>query len=1017
MKELAGGIIIATISFFLMMTPHVIRAEEPAEEFLTALRDNGYYDLAIVYLNQMETSDLVSEEFKKSIPFEKAETLIDSATQLRDMDELEARLNEAEQLLTQYSETANSVEAVAKTNRYRGNLRLSRAKLYTRQAESDRLTATEKTVLQNKSREMLHLALEDYSQAREALRKALDEFQVDVANPSTSDELKRLRAAYTQIRLKLPIVKEQLADTYSEQSPDRKKLLTEAAAEYADLYDKYYRFAAGLDSGLFAARCYQKLGQHDDALNMLKELFQLENTSALKILKRNAVALAVDSWKTRQPYPADEVIAQAEPLVNALSFQELRQPDWLKIQLELAVAYHYKAEAAQNEGGSGAAAAAKDLNRKSAKLIRNVSRMPGELRDEATELMKKWNLAVRPTDGDAEEVAPETFLDARQRGQDLVLEVESLMRQIATIKSNIAMAKSQSEKDEFTSELDNAETELDERSQEALQLFELALSLADASAPREDVNKIRYLQSVCYFATQNYFETAIIGEFLLSRYPTVNWTQQAAGLVVRSYSALLDQAPRDNRSFQRAKLCETSEQVISRWPGSKEAGIAAQALTLLAIEDEDYAGAEKYFAMMPSDASVRNALELRLGQRFWFASIKVPSDKTAEETARLAAQAKTYLVESVANADRNDITYDAALASLLLVDAYLESGEVDKAVSQLETEAIAPLDLIKQKHPAVTGTPMEAIFKRETYKSAVKVYLAAMRAAGEQQKWIQKAIGVVAAMRDDPENASQLDSIYRLIAKSLTDQFERLTTPEEKQKFSVSLASFLAAVEKDSKDPKTILWSGKTLLQVANSLSQQSLDAKPIFTQAVSALSRAESLGFANDPDGKRLTEELKWQRALAERGSGKFEEAMDQLGEILKQRAEKQEKPFLEVQVDAAETLYLWGKATQDPARFVEATSGKLPVKDPRTRRESNAIWGLKKLAQVTSSNPRLAEVHTECMYYLIDSRYQYGLIKNNEKAIESARKELENLIARDPSMGGPVWKPRLEELKQQIK
>ncbi len=111
-----------------------------------------------------------------------------------------------------------------------------------------------------------------------------------------------------------------------------------------------------------------------------------------------------------------------------------------------------------------------------------------------------------------------------------------------------------------------------------------------------------------------------------------------------------------------------------------------------------------------------------------------------------------------------------------------------------------------------------------------------------------------------------------------------------------------------------------------------------------------------------------------------------------------------------------MWGKATQNPNLLAEATSGKLKVKDPRTKRESNAIWGLKKLAQATSNNPKLAEIHTQCMYYLIDARYQYGLIKNNDKAIASARKELENLIARDPSMGGPVWKPRLEELKKQI-
>jgi hypothetical protein len=44
------------------------RADEPAEEFLQALLEQELYDLAFSYLDQMENSQLPSDEFRSLIP-------------------------------------------------------------------------------------------------------------------------------------------------------------------------------------------------------------------------------------------------------------------------------------------------------------------------------------------------------------------------------------------------------------------------------------------------------------------------------------------------------------------------------------------------------------------------------------------------------------------------------------------------------------------------------------------------------------------------------------------------------------------------------------------------------------------------------------------------------------------------------------------------------------------------------------------------------------------------------------
>ena len=61
-------------------------AQEPAQEFVQALRDNGYYDLAIKYLDDVEKGNLIDQSFRARIPLEKAETLIQSVNKIRDLE-------------------------------------------------------------------------------------------------------------------------------------------------------------------------------------------------------------------------------------------------------------------------------------------------------------------------------------------------------------------------------------------------------------------------------------------------------------------------------------------------------------------------------------------------------------------------------------------------------------------------------------------------------------------------------------------------------------------------------------------------------------------------------------------------------------------------------------------------------------------------------------------------------------------------------------------------------------------
>ena len=113
----------------------------------------------------------------------------------------------------------------------------------------------------------------------------------------------QFQATYTQVRVSIPKVTEQLADTYLENNDEQKKLLAEARDEYEKVWEAYPKFIAGLKSCVYAARCSYKLGDNKKALDLLNEEFILGDNSILKPIKLESYLLASDCWAASKKYP------------------------------------------------------------------------------------------------------------------------------------------------------------------------------------------------------------------------------------------------------------------------------------------------------------------------------------------------------------------------------------------------------------------------------------------------------------------------------------------------------------------------------------------------------------------------------------------------------------------------------------------------------------------------------------------------------------------------------------------
>ncbi len=1019
-KSIALIVVIVT-GFF----SSVGRADEPAQAFLDALRDNNYYDVAIDYLEGLKNSKAISKEFKDALPFEMAQTLIGSTARMRDLASVESRLDQAQELLTNYAANNQSLEVSAKTLHYQGNLLYRRSNIYLKQSESDRLTSAEREVLFGKARQNLKGALASYQKARKQVRRLIDPqsddaIQIDPEDPSTLRRRDQFQATYTQVRVSIPKVTEQLADTYLENNDEQKKLLAEARDEYEKVWEAYPKFIAGLKSCVYAARCSYKLGDNKKALDLLNEVFLLGDNSILKPIKLESYLLASDCWAASKKYPYKQVIEILEPAVNSLNKVEVRQADWLRVQLEYSIAKHEKAKEVKAAGGPRATSDSNRVDRAAAKVLRNVARVASPYRDRAKELLAEWNVDFSEV-AEGEAGPPESFDDARQKGKDFVTDLESVVGEASLAKKKAAAAQG-IEKVELDAEYKEAAEAALRQSGEALGMFDLALQLAEKSTLRADINNVRYLQCYCYFATERYIESALIGEFLLKKYPNVEGTRSAMTLLIQSYSILLDKALESDKDFERSRLNAACDAVLRRWPGTTEAGVAASTMTRLALNDKDFDNARKYFSQIPKDAVYQPIMSVKLGQRLWF-DYKAKARATGADLKQLRPQmdeATQLMADGVNKTLFDELNYEVALGALLLVDARLKLGEVEQAIDRLESKEIAPLDLLKQQHPAVTGTATGEIYRREVYKTAIKVYLAAMKGADDQQQWIDKSRGVIDAMKadikdsNDPNDAARVASIYQLIAIQLKEQFQLLEEPEKKRKFANSLSGFLSGIQSESNDAKTILWAGSTLLSVADSLAKSGLDdsSKEMAKEAQVALTRAQTMGFAGDPKEAVMVAELKRQRALASRRSGNFESAMNEFLEILKESPNS-----LNVQINSAETLQMWAKVGKNQKRYIEAVKGRDPYKNPKTKRTQKRIWGWEKIALATRSNEKFRSTFYNALYHVVECRLEYGILAGNQSAIKAAGSEIAKERKRDATFSGSeMWKQKFSELETRV-
>jgi hypothetical protein len=443
--------------------------------------------------------------------------------------------------------------------------------------------------------------------------------------------------------------------------------------------------------------------------------------------------------------------------------------------------------------------------------------------------------------------------------------------------------------------------------------------------------------------------------------------------------------------------------VFDKWPGTEEAEAAAIIMMQISLDQNDALAADAYLSQVPESSITRTRAVLDVGNQLWREYVQQQRKGNANPALRQKAQ--RLFEAGIGFLDVATLTPYQARLALSLTELYLDAGNADAALNQLEFAKVAPLDLVKNKHPAAT----DSRFRRDTFRTAVRVYLAKLKDGKDALQWVEKSKGVLEALKqeiaDQPDGNKQLTSIYLTLSRELKSQFDTLQTAEQRAAFAEGLGSFLNSLAESADDPQLMMLTGTMLTEIGASLKQQGLgnQATRFFEQAVGIYA---ALSKTPNPDG-RIQLAIRRGEANALRGTGKYAESVKLFGDILEDPVNQR---YLELQIDASMALAEWGLEKNEVAALVAAVQGG------EKRNGKPTIMGWTQLAKI-ARREKNATGFAQAIYYIAQCKFRYGKIREQPSLRQAAIDELLKFSENDPEMGGPLWKPRLEQLLNDLR
>ena len=971
------------------------QAAEPAQAFVDGLRERGFYDYALEYLDRARSDPFVSDDFQQKILYEEGVTLVEQAGRILDARRQAEKLNLAQEKLQAFVQAHPQSPLAPGARSQLAKVLMARGRGLTRQTE--KLVPEqndERDQLLEQARQHFDNALTVFEASQAHYATALASIERSSKNSSGAAMARDARASLLQrhlVQSQLWIAEAMYERARARPDGDRAELST-VAERYKELYEANKNSLAGLHARLWQGRCYQDMGQLDKAIECYEELIRQEaSLPALRVLVSKAIKQEAECHIEMAQF--DEVILMCEAWLAEARGAESQSPDWLAVQYQLALAHAEKGRSLRN----GSAAAKKHI-RTARELVREMVPLKSEFQQAAKLLFAELGPGAMTT-------LPTTFDEAYEAATAAI----DMMR-----SSEAVLAMARRNNPDQAVEIQN---QFDESRNVAFEYFRAALAMADAKTDRDKVNRARFYLSRLNYRSQRYYDAAVLSEFLVRNYPENDHAREAAKVAIAAYQQLYRRSAGD-RAFESARLVEIADYVAAIWPDEEQGDNANLILLNFAIQQGKIEAADQYLAKISPQR--RAVAQLQVGVAYWNAYLRQQrSDPavrmSAADLEALKVKAQTELKEGIERMRDEPVTAAMANAALSLAQIYLDTSQYTKAVALLEDAQIGPLTLVELNSPVVARDA----FAEETYKAALRAFVSVSPPEREKALQVMDALEERAAEGDDPQAAEKLTLILISLGHRLQLVIEDLNRQGRASEAASVATAFEDFLERVSSRPtggdwSSQKWIAQTYYNLAaglddgGALTQQT---RTYYARAVTAYEAileeaARDASFAPS-EGDLLRVKIRLAECLGK--SRAHSKAIELVAGILA------EKPkLLEAQVIAART-YQNGGDSGEPNWYDYAIIGG--HKDATT--DKNLIWGWGRLSRKVFGNPKYRGIYLDARYNMNLCRLQSAMKQSDERRSDYLRSARDDLIVMDLSNSDDEWhewRPRFEQLLKDV-
>ncbi|MCA9219939.1 MAG: hypothetical protein KDA71_06395, partial [Planctomycetales bacterium] len=756
-------------------------------------------------------------------------------------------------------------------------------------------------------------------------------------------------------------------------------------------------------------------------------LEQPDNPDAFRDVKTKTLKLAVEAWRSEGQFA--EAIRQFTDWIGKARPNEARNPDYMELRMmlaQLSIDYSNQLKKANPKDEQIA-----PMLKEAKTQLQFVAKYPNDLQQDARKLLAEVGGGSAVSD---ERPEPTTFEEAKVAGRETLGELQTAEQVLKVLPARLAKESDAKIKAELQKQLDEAKTKVVTARSDALRYFRKALQLANEETDAEDLNVVRYFLAYLYHTQQDYYDSAVLGEFVARRSPLSSAARQCAKIAMVSYLKLYSMSTDEDKTFESERIVGICDYITKQWSDQPEAVDALNTLIPFMIKNGELEQALAYLKDIPETAPQRGLAELKTGQALWSSYIKGMADVRGwkadtttipagvnvadreKELDDLKQRAAKTLADGVGRMQQvGTIDETVATAVLSLAQIYVDTEQADKAIPLLEDPKFGVLTLVKAKHPATD----KAGFSSEAYKTGLRAYIASLATAGENgDQLIQKASEMMDGLKESVGDSgqAQLVAIYLSLARDLEEQMKLISSPAAKTAMSKGFETFLKRVRGQSNEFNILNWVAETFRGMAEAFDtgKGELSAETIqyYAEASSTydtiLQKAGTPGWLPQPQYKL---QIQLQVAAINRRIGKYQEAVNSLEAILKDN-----KMVLGVQLEAAKTYQEWaGDSRANPKMYELALGG---AREDEKSGEK-LIWGWIKLSKMTANKEQFADAFHESRLNIARSYLEYAQRSqgaDQQERLDRAKRAIEFTAKLYPEMGGEKWKPQYDQTLRQI-